>query len=43
VRDSHGETRTVSIVGVDRIDTNREHTAGVADGACLIKAREAIW
>jgi len=41
VRDSHGETRTVSIVGVDEIDTNRGYISWVSPMArALIKARE---
>jgi transcription elongation factor GreB len=41
VRDSHGEMRTVSIVGVDEIDTNRGYISWVSPMArALIKARE---
>ena len=41
VRDSHGETRTVSIVGVDEIDTHRGYISWVSPMArALIKARE---
>jgi transcription elongation factor GreB len=41
VRDSHGDTRTVSIVGVDEIDTNRGYISWVSPMArALIKARE---
>ena len=41
VRDSHGEKRTVSIVGVDEIDTNRGYISWVSPMArALIKARE---
>ena len=41
VRDSHGETRTVSIVGVDEIDTTRGYISWVSPMArALIKARE---
>jgi transcription elongation factor GreB len=41
VRDSRGETRTVSIVGVDEIDTHRGYISWVSPMArALIKARE---
>jgi len=41
VRDSHGETRTVSIVGIDEIDTHRGYISWVSPMArALIKARE---
>jgi transcription elongation factor GreB len=41
VRDSHGETRIVSIVGVDEIDTHRGYISWVSPMArALIKARE---
>ena len=41
VRDSHGEKRTVSNVGVDEIDTNRGYISWVSPMArALIKARE---